>query len=70
MIVYVIEKFTDYESSRIIKAFKDKNKALAFCLEEIKKVHETDYHKEDIEELPTGYRTGDQGYIYNELEVE
>jgi hypothetical protein len=69
MIVYVIEKFTDFESSHIIKAFKDKEMAFAFCLEEIKKIHKTDFHKEDIENLPTGYRTGDTGYIFNALEV-
>lgn len=70
MIVYVVEHFTDYESSQIIKAFKCKEDALAFCKQKIVFTHENDFHKEEIESLPTGYRTGDQGYIYNELEVE
>ena len=70
MIVYVIKRFTDYESSQIIKAFKHKKDALAFCSEEIIKIHDNDFHKEKIEGLPTGYRTGDKGCIYVEMKVE
>jgi len=73
MMVYVVEHFTDHEGSQFIKAFNHKEDALAFCKQKIGFVHENIFHKdenEEIEELPTGYRTGDEGYIYNEMEVE
>jgi hypothetical protein len=70
MKVYVIERFTDYESSQITKVFGDMQKAWKYCAEEIRKIQNEYYPTEAIETLPSGYRIGSRGVIFQVKEVE
>ena len=71
MKVYVIEEFTDYEGSKIVKVVSTKEKAETIVrrlVEEEEKYWP--WGISTIERLPTGWRVRDRGFIWHEFEVE
>jgi hypothetical protein len=70
MKVYIVTRFADYESDQILKVFDSKEKAKYLCEKTIFEIKSTWYPDEEIEKLPTGYRIGDIGVCFTEMEVE
>ncbi len=70
MEVYLIEYFVDYEGSQIGRVYSDEEDALLYCEEEVKRIKKDYYPDKEIEKLPTGYRIGSRGVIYQKRMVE
>ena len=67
MKVYLVEHFTDYESSEIVKVYRTSSNAVNYISSE-----RSQRGAYSVIDLPTGWRddSNSDGYIYIEMELE